>query len=703
MRQHRVRLERGDAVPLRPEADKDAGDARRPRRIAVGRGIADHHRAGADPAGAEHGFRQMPGIGLAHRQRIGAEDGVEAVGEAEFGEQAVGEPLRLVGADPEPPAAGGEEIERRLHTGIEAGMVGNRFAIVTKQIGIEPVDERLVGVKAGAREAETEHRPPARQRGGGIGPGLEPRGDARRGESRIRGGDQVGRGIGEGAVEIEDDRAHAASRPPPATSRPEGKPARMPRGPSVRAPRLVENGSSRKRPSSRGNMPRAVILLAAGQGTRMRSDLPKVLHHLAGAPLLHHAMAIAAGLEPDRLVVVTGHGHDAVAAAALAFDPTTRIVRQAEQKGTGHAVRQAEEALAGFEGVVFVLYADTPLIRAETLLSMETALGDGAAVAVLGFHAADPGSYGRLVTDSEGGLEAIVEAADARPEDLALTLCNSGVVAAESGLLFDLLREVRADNAKGEYYLTDIVALARSRGHRAAVTLCPEEETIGVNSRADLAAAEAAFQRRARADLLAGGVSLVAPETVFLAHDTVIGRDVTIAPHVVFGPGVTIETGARIESFCHLEGCHVSAGARIGPFARLRPGAEIADGARIGNFVEVKNALVAEQAKVNHLSYVGDAELGARANVGAGTITCNYDGVSKHRTRIGEDAFIGSNTALVAPVSIGRGAVVGAGSTITADVPDGALALARARQETKPGLAARLMERLREARRRGMS
>jgi bifunctional UDP-N-acetylglucosamine pyrophosphorylase/glucosamine-1-phosphate N-acetyltransferase len=442
-------------------------------------------------------------------------------------------------------------------------------------------------------------------------------------------------------------------------------------------------------------MPTAVIVLAAGQGTRMKSDLPKVLHPLASAPLVAHALAVARSLDPERIVVVVGHGGEAVAAAACEIDDSVSVVTQAEQKGTGHAVQQAAPALEGFEGDVVVLYADTPLIRTETAEAMLAARADGAAVVVLGFVAADPGGYGRLVLDEDGDLAAIVEAKDATPSERAIPLCNSGLMAADAATLFDLLGEVANDNAKGEYYLTDVVKLARGRGLRAAAITCPEAETLGVNSRIDLAAAEAAFQTRARAEALANGVTMTNPGSVFFALDTVIGRDVTIGPQVVFGPGVTVESGATINAFCHLEGCHVSRGARIGPFARLRPGAEIAEAAHIGNFVEIKNAIVEEAAKVNHLTYIGDARVGARANVGAGTITCNYDGVFKHHTDIGAGAFIGSNSALVAPVRIGDGALIAAGSVVTEDVPAGALAVARGRQETKPGLGARLMERLR--------
>jgi bifunctional UDP-N-acetylglucosamine pyrophosphorylase/glucosamine-1-phosphate N-acetyltransferase len=413
-------------------------------------------------------------------------------------------------------------------------------------------------------------------------------------------------------------------------------------------------------------MPTAVIVLAAGQGTRMNSDLPKVLHPLAGAPLLAHALASARSLEPARTVLVTGH-----------------------------AVLQAAPALEDFAGDAIVLYGDTPFIRPETLQALLAARADGAAVVVLGFEAADPGGYGRLLRDEAGGLAAIVEAKDATAEQKAIRLCNSGLMAADAATLFDLLGHVGNDNAKGEYYLTDVVALARSRGLTAAVITCPESETLGVNSRADLAAAEAAFQARARTEAMANGATLTDPATVFFALDTVIGRDVVIGPNVVFGPDVTVESGATILPFCHLEGCHVSRGARIGPFARLRPGAEIAEDAHIGNFVEIKNATVEEGAKANHLTYIGDARIGAGANVGAGTITCNYDGVSKHRTSIGPGAFIGSNTALVAPISVGARAVVAAGSVITDDVPDEALAIARARQAVKPSLGARMMQRLR--------
>ncbi|WP_209424652.1 bifunctional UDP-N-acetylglucosamine diphosphorylase/glucosamine-1-phosphate N-acetyltransferase GlmU [Pararhodobacter sp. SW119] len=440
-------------------------------------------------------------------------------------------------------------------------------------------------------------------------------------------------------------------------------------------------------------MPVSLVILAAGLGSRMNSDLPKVLHTLAGAPLLAHAMRAGAALGPERVVVVTGHGADQVASTARSENPDVLIAHQAGQLGTAHAVAQARTALDGFSGDVVVLYGDTPFVCVETLEAMREARARHAVV-VLGFEAADPGRYGRLMMSGEQ-LERIVEFNDASAEERLITLCNSGVVCADSTTLFDLIDNVGNDNAKGEYYLTDIVALARKRGLSAGVVTCPESETLGINTRTELAAAEGAFQARARVEALETGVTLTAPETVFFALDTVIGRDAVIEPNVVFGPGVTIESGARIRAFCHLEGCHVSRGAVVGPYARLRPGAELAEDTRVGNFVEIKNAILDEGAKVNHLSYIGDAHVGERANVGAGTITCNYDGVMKHHTEIGARAFIGSDTMLVAPVRVGADAMTGSGSVITADVPDGALALARARQDNKSGLALRLMERLR--------
>jgi bifunctional UDP-N-acetylglucosamine pyrophosphorylase/glucosamine-1-phosphate N-acetyltransferase len=437
----------------------------------------------------------------------------------------------------------------------------------------------------------------------------------------------------------------------------------------------------------------ALVILAAGQGTRMNSDLPKVLHPVAQAPMLAHAMRAGGGLDPERIVVIAGHGADLVAAAAGEFDDRAEVVLQAEQLGTAHAVDQARAALDGFDGDIVVLYGDTPLLQPETLQRMLDARARHDLV-VLGFEAADPGRYGRLVMQG-GELDRIVEFKDATAAERAISFCNSGLMAADAKTLFSLIAAVGNGNAAGEYYLTDVVALARARGLKVTAIACDEAETLGVNSRAELAAAEAAFQTRARAGLLADGVTMTAPETVHLAFDTVIGRDAMIEPNVVFGPGVTVETGATIRAFSHLEGCHVSRGAVVGPYARLRPGAELAEDVRIGNFVEIKNARIDEGAKVNHLSYIGDAGIGARSNIGAGTVTCNYDGVMKHQTHIGADVFIGSDTMLVAPVRIGDGAMTASGSVITRDVEPGALALARAAQENKPGRARKLMDMLR--------
>ncbi len=443
----------------------------------------------------------------------------------------------------------------------------------------------------------------------------------------------------------------------------------------------------------------SAIILAAGQGTRMNSDLPKVLHRVAAAPLLHHAMAAAASLSPERMVVVAGHGAEAVTAAARAFDGTAEVVIQDEQKGTGHAVDMARPLLAGTPGEAIVLYGDTPFIRPETLQAMLEARARHAVV-VLGFHARDPGRYGRLLTAGDD-LLAIREFKDATEAERAITLCNSGVICAATATLFDLVAQIGNWNASEEYYLTDVVEIARARGLSAGVVICPEAETLGVNTRQQLAGAEAAFQARARAEALENGVTLTAPETVFLALDTVIGRDAIIGPNVLFGPGVTIESGAEIKGFCHLEGCHVSRGADVGPFARLRPGAELAEDVHVGNFVEIKNAILDEGVKVGHLTYLGDAHVGEFTNIGAGTVTCNYDGVMKHRTEIGKRAFIGSATMLVAPVRVGDAALTGSGSVITEDVPDGALALTRADQVVKPGLAIRMFEKLRAARAAG--
>jgi bifunctional UDP-N-acetylglucosamine pyrophosphorylase / glucosamine-1-phosphate N-acetyltransferase len=425
----------------------------------------------------------------------------------------------------------------------------------------------------------------------------------------------------------------------------------------------------------------------------MNSDLPKVLHHVGASPLLHHAMAVGRAMNPQRTIVVAGHGAEAVSKAALAFDEDVVVVLQADQKGTAHAVAQAAPMLSDMPGDVIILYGDTPFIRHETLEEMQAARAQHAVV-VLGFNTDEPGRYGRLIAKGDS-LERIVEFRDATEEERAITLCNSGVICADGKTLFQLVDAVENNNAAGEYYLTDIVELAQKRGLSAGVVICDEDETLGVNTRRQLADAERIFQEKMRDEMLENGVTLTAPETVFFALDTVVGRDAIIGPNVIFGPGVTVESGAEIRAFCHLEGCHISRGATVGPFARLRPGAELAEDVHVGNFVEIKNSILDEGVKVGHLTYIGDADIGEHTNIGAGTVTCNYDGVMKHRTRIGKNAFIGSDTMLVAPVTVGDGALTASGSVITEDVPAEAVALARAKQTNKAGLATKLFERLR--------
>lgn len=428
----------------------------------------------------------------------------------------------------------------------------------------------------------------------------------------------------------------------------------------------------------------ATIVLAAGLGTRMKSALPKVLHPLAGRPMIQHLLGTLSDTGIDRVIVVTSDGADDVA-TAVAPNPT---VVQKEQLGTGHAALQAADKLAGFDGDVLIMFGADPLITSETINALLARRRDGAAIAVLGFRPDDPGLYGRLIIGADGDLEGIIEARDATPEQLAGDLCNSGIMAVDGTCLFDLLGRVGNDNAKSEYYLTDIVSLARADGRRCVIMEADDpSELIGVDSRADLAQAEAVIQARLRASAMDAGATLIGPETVFLSFDTVLGKDVTIGPNVVFAPGVTVGDNVTIRPFCHLEGATIADGAIVGPFARLRPGADIGTDVRVGNFVEIKNAQLESGAKVNHLTYVGDARVGAGANVGAGTITCNYDGFGKHRTDIGTGAFIGSNTALVAPVRIGDGAIVGAGSTITKDVAANSLAVTRASQRQIDGWA----------------
>ena len=440
--------------------------------------------------------------------------------------------------------------------------------------------------------------------------------------------------------------------------------------------------------------PVAAIILAAGKGTRMKSDLHKVLHPIAGRPMLLHLIDSVSVLAPAKMVVVTGAAGAQVEAAVAPLGIAT--ADQAEQLGTGHAVQQAESALSGFDGDVLILYGDVPLVTSATMRRMLDRLhgGDEPAAVVLGSRPLDPGAYGRIIADADGIIQKMVEYKDASAEERDETLCNSGLMAARSHDLFALLSRVGNDNAAGEYYLPDIVMLAAADGRRSAVIETDADEVAGVNSRGELAQVEARWQTRRRDEAMAAGVSLAAPETVWFAYDTQLGRDVTIEPNVVFGPGVSIGDGAQVHAFSHIEGATVGAGASVGPFARLRPGAILGEGAKVGNFVEMKKAVLGPGAKASHLTYLGDADVGADANIGAGTITCNYDGFFKYRTKIGAGAFIGSNSALVAPVAIGEGAIVAAGSVVTRDVDPDALALARGSQESKPGWARRFRERM---------
>jgi len=441
-------------------------------------------------------------------------------------------------------------------------------------------------------------------------------------------------------------------------------------------------------------MQSVVIILSAGMGTRMQSDLPKVLHNVACEPLLIHSMRTASQIGAHKTIVVTGHGAKDVAKVATSFDPSAEIVNQSEQFGTAHAVDQTRNALLNFDGEVFILYGDTPFIEPSTLLRMSKERNDGAKVVVLGFNTKRKNSYGRLIISSDGSLEEIVEYKDANTDQRKISFCNSGVICTDSKLLFNLIAEVENNNANNEFYLTDIVKLAKNKNLKCAAVECAENEAMGINSKVELANAETYFQTRKRIEMMLNGVTLIAPETVWFAADTVVGRDTIIEQNVIFGPEATVESHALIKSFSHIEGAHVSKGAIVGPFARLRPGAELANNSKVGNFCEVKKSQVGEGAKINHLSYIGDTKIGDNANIGAGTITCNYDGVSKHFTEIGESAFIGSNNSLVAPVRVGDKAMTASGSVITKDVPNGDLGIARAPQDNKKGFAVKFFKRL---------
>jgi bifunctional UDP-N-acetylglucosamine pyrophosphorylase / glucosamine-1-phosphate N-acetyltransferase len=435
------------------------------------------------------------------------------------------------------------------------------------------------------------------------------------------------------------------------------------------------------------------IILAAGLGTRMKSALSKVMHAVAGRPMVAHAAAAAIEAGAGQLAVVIGPDMEAVATALGGLGTRAASFVQRERLGTAHAVLAAREAIAAFDGDVIIQYGDTPLLRPDTLTRLLAVLDRGAGMAVLGFEAENPFGYGRLILGEDGGLTAIREEKDATESERAIRLCNSGVMACRAERLLPILERIGNANAKGEYYLTDAVEIAWRSGLAVAVEVCAEEEVMGVNDRAQLAGAERIMQQRLRLAAMQGGTTLMAPETVTFSHDTRLGRDVIVEPNVFFGPGVTVEDDVHIKANCYFEEAHIRAGAIVGPFARLRPGADIGPDARIGNFVEVKKAVIEAGAKVNHLAYIGDARVGPNANIGAGTIVCNYDGFSKHFTDIGAGAFVGSNSALVAPVKIGDGAYIGTGSVVTRNIEANALALERGELKQLPGWAARFRAR----------
>jgi len=419
----------------------------------------------------------------------------------------------------------------------------------------------------------------------------------------------------------------------------------------------------------------------------MKSSRPKVLHEIAGRSMLAHVLTSVAGAKADSIAVVVGPGREDVRAVVSSLCASAEVFVQEQRLGTAHAVLAARDAIARGHDDILVLFADTPLVTTATILALRAALEDGAAVAALGFEAVNPFGYGRLIRDEAGRLAAIREEKDASDAERAITLCNAGLMAIDGRRALELLRDVGADNAKGEYYLTDIVEFARAKGLDARVVVGAESEVLGVNDRAQLAQAERIAQDRLRRAAMLNGATLIAPETVFLNADTKLGRDVLIEPHVVFGPRVEVADGAHIYAFSRIEGARIGAGAHVGPFARLRPGTNLGPGAKVGNFVEIKSTTLGAGAKVSHLTYLGDAEIGADANIGAGTITCNYDGVNKHKTIIEDGVFVGSDSTLVAPIKIGHGAYVAAGSSITEDVPADSLAFGRARQSVKEGWA----------------
>jgi len=650
------------------------------RGVGVGDRIAD--KRGPAAAGARHCLEQRSGIGLLDRQCVGRNDRAEPVRPAERVDQAQCERLRLVGADRKADPSRGELVERARDAFIGPGAIADVCRIMFEEHRIALLDEGLPGLAGrGKSLAKQSARAVPDQVAHLL---LEDRIPAETSKDMVERRGEVRRRVRQRAVEIEGydveiDLAHPAA----------ALGGRYGNGKISVRWRRGRSGKLMTPPT-----PFAAVILAAGMGTRMKSDLHKVLHPVAGRPMIEHLLASVERLLPARVAVVVGSGREQLEPLVAAHAGT--LVVQDPQLGTGHAVQQAQQALDGFAGDVLILYGDTPLVGAETMARMLTRLHepDEPAIVVLASRPADPRAYGRVIAGADGTIAKMVEYKDASAEERACALCNSGLMAVRAADLFGLLGRIGNDNAAGEYYLPDIVMLAARDGRRSVVVETDDWEVAGVNSRGELAAIEGEWQRRRREQAMADGVTLIAPETVWFAHDTAIGRDSVIEPNVVFGPGVTVGERVRIRAFSHIEGARIADGAEIGPYARLRPGAEIGEKAKIGNFVEVKKARFGRGAKANHLSYIGDAEVGADANVGAGTITCNYDGFLKYPTKIGEGAFIGSNSALVAPVVIGKGAIVAAGSVVTRDVADDALALARGSQVEKPGWAVRFREKM---------
>ncbi len=668
---HGVRAEIVWREVAKAEADGDDGHGGSAGGAHIEGGIADKDCPSA--AAARHHFVQHVGRGLgaAGAQCVAADDRGKTGGEAERVKQAAGQIFALVGGHGEVDPARGKRLQHRLAARKQRRMAGDVISVECQQPFLQGREinpfqpaaghQRIVQHLRAATADEAPRLVEWDQRAANVG---------KRVVERVA---NVICGIEQRAVEIEADD-------------PEGK---IRHGP-------IRGGAFWKLQANAGKdacmtetaSPLALIVLAAGKGTRMKSDLHKVLHPIAGRPMLMHLLASADALEPQRKVVIVGAGREQLAAA---LGDSAELAVQDPQLGTGHAVQQAEGALASFGGDVLILYGDVPFVRAETMRAMLERLhgADNPAVVVLAFEPEDALQYGRVIAQ-DGAIRKMVEHKDASEAERACTLCNSGLMAVRGDELFGLLARVGNDNAQGEYYLTDIVNVANADGRVCAVVVTDDpDEVAGINSRAELAEAEGRWQKKRRLQAMADGASLVAPETVWFAWDTKLGRDVTVEQNVVFGPGVTVADNVVIHAFCHIEGARLETGASVGPFARLRPGAVLEEKARVGNFVEVKNAVLHAGAKANHLTYLGDADVGAGANIGAGTITCNYDGYFKYRTVIGERAFIGSNSALIAPVKIGADAIVAAGSAVSRDVADGELRLVRAEQLVKPGWADR--------------